>query len=397
MRIAINGNFFDQPTTGSGQYLHALLSALVARAPENEYVVIVPQTDLASAEIHTLSNFSPRVFFYPEPLGVERFSKNLAKLSFEQIAFNRACRRERAALAHVPYFASPLFPATRTVVTIHDLIPLILPAYRGSPLVRAYTQLVARAARRADAIITDSECSRRDIMDRLGIAPARVHTIYLAAHARFRADRARERIAHVRQRYALPEKFLLYLGGFDVRKNVRVLIEAFSLLPEIYQQGYRLVFAGVTLGQDIKFFPDPLRIARELGLPDDAIRMVGWITEEDKPALYSAAELFLFPSFYEGFGLPPLEAMACGTPVIASSSGSLPEIVGDAALIADPHSPLAWAESMRAVLNNPARRAEMGARGIAQAKKFSWERAAEETLAVYRAVAAPLPGTTKPL
>ncbi|MBI3912727.1 MAG: glycosyltransferase family 4 protein [Chloroflexi bacterium] len=387
MRIALNGIFFEQPTTGSGQYLHALLSAIIARAPEHEYVVVVPQSDVTDTEIRVLAEFSSRAFLYPERVGLDRLSKNLAKLSFEQIGFNRACRREGVALAHVPYFASPLFPATRTVVTIHDLIPLILPDYRGGPLVRAYTQLVALAARRADAVIADSECSRRDIVDRLGIAPERVHVIYLAAHARFQPQSDPARLDAMRRKYALPEKFLLYLGGFDSRKNIRVLLEAFSLLPEFYQAGYRLVFAGVNLGADSKFFPDPERIAREIGLPDDAVRVIGWVREEDKPALYAAAEIFLFPSFYEGFGLPPLEAMACGTPVIASNTASLPEIVGDAALTADPHSPLAWAESIRVVVNDATRRAEMRARGIAQAKKFSWTRAAEETLAVYDSIA----------
>ncbi len=387
MRIALNGTFFDRPTTGSGQYLHELLAAMVKRAPDHDYIVVVPETDVTARELHALAQFSPRVFFYPESVGLARFSKNLAKLAFEQNTFNRAARRERAALAHVPYFAPPFFPATRTVVTIHDLIPLILPEYRGSLLVRAYTRLVALAARRADTIIADSEHSRRDIVNRLGVEPARVKVVYLATHARFQAHIPRERIERVRQRYALPEKSLLYLGGFDVRKNVRVLLEAFSLLPEFYEQGYRLVLAGVTLGQDSAFFPDPRRIAREIGLPDAAARMVGWVTEEDKPALYAAAELFLFPSLYEGFGLPPLEAMACGTPVISSDASSLPEIVGAAAMLAGPHSPIAWAEAMRAALNDPARREQMRARGIEQARQFSWERAAEETLAVYHAAA----------
>ncbi|MBI3740232.1 MAG: glycosyltransferase family 4 protein [Chloroflexi bacterium] len=386
MRIALNGIFFDQPATGSGQYLHALLAAMSARAPNNDFIVVVPESDLNANTLRALPNYSAQVFYYPERVGLDRFSQNLAKLSFEQLAFNRACRRERVALAHTPYFGSPLFPATRSVVTIHDLIPLILPEYRGSPLVRAYTQLVARAARRADAIIADSEASKRDIINRLGIDAARVHVIYLAAHARFNTAIARAQIDQVRRKYALPEKFLLYLGGFDVRKNVRVLIEAFFLLPELYRAGYRLILAGVTLGNDSKFFPDPNRLAREVGLADDAVRTIGWVAEEDKPALYASAEIFLFPSRYEGFGLPPLEAMACGAPVIAADASSLPEIVGDAALTAGVESPLAWAESMRAIINDATRRAEMRARGLAQARKFSWERAAQETLAVYESI-----------
>ena len=259
----------------------------------------------------------------------------------------------------------------------------MLPAYRGSPLVRAYTRLVAASARRADAVIADSECSKRDIVRHLNIDPARVHVIHLAADARYRPvdDPA------IRVKYALPEKYLLYLGGFDQRKNVRVVIEAFARLTEFHARGYRLVLAGVRLGKDSAFFPSPQRIAREAGLPDGALQRIGWIDEDDKPALYSGAAAFLFPSLYEGFGLPPLEAMACGAPVFCSYASSLPEVVDDAASQFDPHDVAAWAGAIRAVLTDDARRAAMGERGIAQAKKFSWDRAAKETLAVYESVA----------
>ncbi len=386
MRIALNGIFFDRPTTGSGQYLRALLPALARRDLENEYIVVVPEDDLVGAEVRALNDISPRAFLYPERASLIRFNENLGKVWFEQMAFSNVCLRERVALAHVPYFAPPLSPATRTVVTIHDLIPMILPLYRGSFLIRMYTQLVAAAARRAGAIIADSECSKRDIVGRLGIDPARVHVIYLAADARYRPISDSAALAAIPRKYVLPEKFLLYLGGFDQRKNVRVILEAFALLPEIYKEGYRLVLAGVMLGADSEFFPDPRRIAREAGLADDAIRFIGWVAEEDKPALYARATAFLFPSLYEGFGLPPLEAMACGTPVICSDAASLPEVVGDAALTAGSGSPLAWAEAIRALVNDEARRREMRERGIAQAMKFSWARAAEETLAVYRSL-----------
>jgi glycosyltransferase involved in cell wall biosynthesis len=369
MKVALNGMFWSQPTTGSGQYLRALLTALKRRAPENEYVVLAPkqQRDQSSSSF----------ILHPSS-----FVDNLAKLWFEQIAFANACRRERAELAHVPYFASPYFPPTRTVVTIHDLIPLLLPAYRGSPLVRAYTRLVAASARHADAVIADSECSQRDIVQHLGIGAARVHVVYLAADARYRPvdDTA------VRARYALPEKYLLYLGGFDQRKSVRVIIEAFARLSEFHARGYRLVLAGVRLGEDSAFFPNPQRIARQVGLPDSAIQYIGWIDEDDKPALYSGATAFLFPSLYEGFGLPPLEAMACGAPVISSNASSLPEVVGDAAIQVDPQDMSAWADAIYAVLTDDARRAALRERGIAQSKKFSWDRAAKETLAVYESV-----------
>lgn len=384
MKIAINGTFWDQPTTGSGQYVRALLAMFAQRDVANEYALIVP-----SAVGGQPSEIPTRIVAHSENIALHRFDKNLAKLWFEQIAFVKACQRERADLAHVPYFAPPLFPRTRLVVTIHDLIPMVrsMPLYRGSMLVRAYTQLVAAGARRANAIIADSEHSKRDIVQRLKIDPSRVHVVYLAADARYRpADAAQ--IDAVRRKYSLPNKFLLYLGGYDQRKNVRVLIQAFARLRDlrVRASGYRLVLGGVMLGADSDFFPDPRRIARESDLPDDAIQYVGWIDEPDKPALYSSATAFAFASLYEGFGLPPLEALACGTPVICSNASSLPEVVGEAGVTVNPNDVTAWADAIRTALTDDARRAEMRERGIAQSKRFSWERAAEETLAIYESI-----------
>ncbi len=365
MKIVINGFFLNQPTTGSGQYVRVLLAALKQINSDNEYVVVTPSA--VGGQRSALAHIR----------------ENLAKVWFEQIAFARACRRERAALAHVPYFGSPFFLPARTVITIHDLIPMILPAYRGAALVRAYTALAALSARRADAIITDSECSKRDIVGRLKIDAARVRVVYLAADARYRLIDDAAQIETMRRKYALPEKYLLYLGGYDQRKNVRVIIAAFARLPEFYRAGYRLVLAGVNLGRDSEFFPDPRRLARDANLSDDALCYVGWVDEAAKPALYAGASAFLFPSLYEGFGLPPLEAMACGTPVICANASSLPEVVGAAAITLPPDDADAWAGAIRAVLTDDARRAEMRERGIAQARKFSWARCAEETLAVY--------------
>lgn len=380
MRIGINGSFWDKPNTGSGQYLRSLLPALAQCAADSEFVVVAP----GRREEHAAGDIPPRTYVRSEPAALGRWSENLAKVWFEQFTFRRACQRERVDLGHVPYFASPLFPPARTVVTIHDLIPLLLPLYRGSLLVRLYTRLVSAGARRADVVLADSECSKRDIIRHLGIPAERVHAVYLAADARFRPVREAERLDAVRAKYGLPSKFLLYLGGFDQRKNVRVLVDAFAALPELHRLGYRLVLAGVPLGKDSDLFPDPQRRARATGLPNDVVRFTGWVAEEDKPALYSSATAFLFPSLYEGFGLPPLEAMACGAPVITSNASSLPEIVGDAGVQVDPAMPSAWAEAIHAVATDDSRRAEMSARGIVQAAKFSWTKAAQETLAAYR-------------
>ena len=160
---------------------------------------------------------------------ISRLSPNLGKLWFEQIAFPHACRRLHADVAFVPYWGSPMWRPCPVVVTVHDLIPLLLPLYRGGPLQRAYTSLVSRTARRAAAVLTDSEASKRDIVAHLGIAAERVHAIHLAADPRYRPVTDPAELARVRAKYGLPdEPFLLYLGGFDARKNVVRMIEAYG-------------------------------------------------------------------------------------------------------------------------------------------------------------------------
>lgn len=366
MRVALNGLFLENPATGTGQYLRELVCALEKISPDDEFVLLVPHADAtapARVEIH------PTHLAHP----------NLAKLEFEQSTFPRASKS--FDLTHVPHFGSPLFPTRPTVVTIHDLIPLVLPAYRGSMLVRLYTRLASLAAQRARAVIADSHASARDIETYLHIPREKIHVVHLAADARF-APPSQSEVERVRVKYNLPEKFVLYLGGFDVRKNVARVLETFGGLET---DGWSLALAGKLPDTDTDFFPDPKRIAEKWGALNRT-RFIGFVAEEDKAALYAAARVFLYPSRYEGFGLPPLEAMACGTPVIVSNAASLPEVVGDAGILLDADDARGWRDALRAVLQKDAQWNNLRARGLEQAKKFSWERAARATLAVYRSV-----------
>jgi len=370
MRVGINGLFWEYQT-GSGQYTRCLVQELMAL--ETEYTLFLPRHKPGTGDPHhrLITPFSR--------------NENLAKVWFEQVSFPRACRG--MDVAHVPYFAPPLYPSIPTVVTIHDLIPLILPAYKGSILVHLYTRLVSLAAKHAQAIITDSHSSKRDILRLLEIPPERVHTIPLAAEERFKTEVGTDELDRVRRKYSLPQEFTLYLGGFDQRKNMNTLFKGFRCLKERLGDRCPLVIAGRLPSQDTAFFPHPRRLAEEAGV-SDSVRFIGWVPEEEKPALYGLSALFLYPSLYEGFGLPPLEAMACGTPVIASHAASLPEVVGDGGVLVDPREPAAWAEAMVALLTSPQRREELRAKAVEQAQKFSWRKTARETLEVYQQVAA---------
>ena len=384
MRIAINAWFLGQETTGSGQYLAHLLPELSALAPDDEFVLIASRGSQLTGNEPRIANCELCIV---NCASCGR-SENLAKVWFEQVGFPHACRRLGIDLAHVPYWGSPLFPTAPTVVTVHDLIPLLLPAYRGNPLVRLYTRLVACSARRAGAVLTDSVASQRDIVHHLRIPTERVHPVLLAADERFYPVEDPAALATVRERYTLPERYFLYLGGFDWRKNVSTILRAFAELSRRQATGAPvwLVVAGRPPAQDTAFFADPRRIARELGIERQVV-FTGWVPDEDKPALYSAALAFVFPSWYEGFGLPPLEAMACGTPVIASDRASLPDVVGDGGLLVAPDDVAGLAKAMACLSFDDALRAARREKALAQAARFSWAQTAQETLRVYRALA----------
>jgi glycosyltransferase involved in cell wall biosynthesis len=375
MHLAINAWFWDQPTTGSGQTVRYLLPALLEADPTLEATLIAPPWVTADpvplpprARWHTASGRRGHV----------------GKVWFEQVEFPRICRQIGADIAHVPYFGSPLRPSAPTVVTIHDLIPMVLPAYRGGAAVRLYTALAATSARSAARILTDSQASQQDVLTWLYLRADRAQVVYLA-QAPFYHPAAPDEQAAVRQKYQLPEEFILWLSGFDVRKNARTLLQAYTWVQESLGDAYPLVMAGGLPAADSPFFPDPRSIAAELGV-SDVVHFPGRVDEADKPALYSAAAAFVYPSRYEGFGLPVLEAMACGTPAVTSDAASLPEIVGSAAFTLAPDDARGMAAAIIALCTDTALHQSMRQAGLRQAAKFSWARTAQETLAVYRQV-----------
>ena len=377
MRIAINGMFWDQPNVGSGQYLHGLLGALERLAPEHQYVLLLPVP--RGSNIETFER--PNVQMFPIVTPFDTRSANLAKLWFEQVGVPRAAARLGADVLHVPYFAPPLVSPVPVVATVLDIIPLLLPEYRGGMAVRAYMRLVARGARRARQVIAISDASRRDIIRHLGCAPERVTTIRLAAGPQYRPLDRERCAAEVAERYGLRDRFVYYVGGLDARKNLPTLLCAWARLRNAGGPAARLAVAGRALGSDTRLFPDLARMIDELGIHDAVARVD--VPLADNPLLYNAATAFAFPSRYEGFGLPPLEAMACGTPVVASTASSMPEVVGDAALGVAPDDVPGWAAALWRLLGDAALREDLRRRGLARAASFSYERVAQATIDIY--------------
>jgi glycosyltransferase involved in cell wall biosynthesis len=382
VRIGINAWFLRQETTGSGQYLRHLLRQFDVTVDDHTYTLLVSSDQPGTAPPVELDSSRFQQVELDTPF--DGWQQNLVKLWFEQVAVPRAAQRLGLDLLHVPYWGSPLRPTRPTIVTVHDLIPLLLPAYRGGVLVRVYTRLVAVAARRADFVLTDSTASRRDIVQHLGIPGHRVRTVYLAPDSRFHNGVDPTAQPALYKKYNLPERYLLYLGGFDQRKNVPGLLRAFARFLA-RQNDARLVVAGRLPENDTAFFPHPRRMAQELSL-GEAVQFIGRPADEEKPALYAGAVAFVFPSYYEGFGLPPLEAMACGTPAIGSTAASLPEVIGDGGLLVAPHDVNGLADAMARLWTDVDLRAVLSQRARTHAVRFQWAETARETLEAYAQV-----------
>ena len=379
MRVVVNAWFWERSTTGTGQYTRQLVEHLAAVAPDLEIVLVAP-----SGRVRKLATQIPRVQIWMTACR-RGLPPDLHKVWFEQVTFPRVCHQLGADVGHVPYWAPPLWPSIPTIVTIHDLIPLMLSEYRGGLLVRLYTALVRRSVRSAALVITDSEASRSDIVTHLSLPVEHVRVVYLAVSRRYGPCTTSED-TEIRTRYGLPERYALYLGGFDLRKNLITVFAAYRSAGRVIGKDCPLVIAGRLPKRDTPFAPDPRRVASEQGVGGEGVRFIGFVDEVDKAALYRGAVAFIFPTRYEGFGLPPLEALACGTPVVGSDRSSLPEVVGDGGVLHSPDDAEGIARTLIRLATDKVYRAELSQRAVAQASKFTWERAARETLAAYRSV-----------
>lgn len=382
MRVAFNALFLQDPQTGTGRYVYNLLQSLGRVDGVTEYLVLSPYRPLAAPE--TPSTFKWEVVSTGR---VRRGGENIEKVWWEQRTFPLAAKRADASVMHVPHFAPPWRSySIPTIVTIHDVIPLVLPAYRASPAVQAYSQLVARAARRATMVVAVSEHSKRDIIETLDIPEDRVRVIREAPVMQYRRVTDPERLAEVREKYGLGERFVLNVGGLDQRKNIAGLVGAFAAAyHEVGDPDLQLFIAGDAsrLGSSL-LFPDWRSLTVTFGIANNVV--CAPVDEDDLPVLYSATSCFAFSSVYEGFGLTPLEAMACGAPVVCSDRTSLPEVVGSAGILTNPEDPDAFGAAIKRVLTSPQLREDLGARGMARVKQFSWDQVAVETSALYAEV-----------
>jgi glycosyltransferase involved in cell wall biosynthesis len=353
---------------GISQYVLQLIPALAAADSENEYVVLHSRKERGSY-LPDVSNFRRGRLWTPCHHRLERWT-----LSTELIPF-------RLDVMHSPDFIPPLFGAKKRVITVHDLNFLYYPEFLTKESRRYYTGQIAWAVREADHISADSHATRHDLIEQLSVPPDKVTTIHLAANTVYTEDYAEACIDKTLEQYNLSPGYILFVGTLEPRKNLPTLIRAYHALRA--SEGYDgpLVLVGGS-GWIFDEVADTIE-ALDLG---GTVRHLQTVTDEQLAHLYSAASLLALPAFYEGFGLPALEAMHCGCPVIVSNRASLPEVVGDAGLLLNPESVDEWAEAMARVLTDGELRQKMISKGRAQAQRFSWEQTARATLQLYQQV-----------
>jgi glycosyltransferase involved in cell wall biosynthesis len=364
VRIAIDARKLHD--YGIGTYVRNILRELARNDGGHTYVLLCRPQDAEALRAE-----SPRFETLVEAAG--NYSVQ------EQLTVPFDLWRARVDLFHAPhYVVSPLTPRPY-VVTIHDCIHLRFPQYLPNRAAHLYARaMMTVAARRAKKILTVSHASKDDILHFLGVPSEKVEVIYNGLDQRLAASPTPDEIARVRDRFMLTSPFVLYTGNIKPHKNVDRLIEAYASLRQRGHEDVKLLI----IGEEISRFPNLRRLVHRHQLHGH-VRFFGFVPDATLSVLYRLASVFVFPSLYEGFGLPPLEAMAAGVPVITSNVSSLPEVVGDAALLIDPLDPDAIAAAMARVLSEPALRADMVRRGYERAKAFSWTRAVDRIRQVY--------------
>jgi glycosyltransferase involved in cell wall biosynthesis len=356
---------------GIGTYIRNLLRHLARIDQTSEYVLLCRPEDHAA-----LSEVGPN--FRPVAESAANYSLE------EQLRIPIALSREGITVFHAPHYVLPPLVRCRSVVTIHDCIHLMFPQYLPSRLALTYARKsIQYAARRATRVMTVSESSKRDILRFVDAPPDKIDVIYNAHDERFGVEPREEDVVRVAERYQLRDEFVLYAGNVKPHKNLERLIKAFHLVRQRGLDHLKLVM----IGDEISKYA-ALRRAVHMHQLHKYVRFLGYMPEETLAVMYRLAGVFVFPSLYEGFGLPPLEAMASGTPVVTSNVSSLPEVVGDAAVLTDPYDPEAIADGIYRVLTDENLRSDLRRKGLQRAQQFSWEKSVRRVREIYGEAAA---------
>ena len=371
MHIALNAHLLSSSRSyraaGINWYIRSLLAFLPRVSDRHKFTAFLGKEEAG----HGFHGIQTEVSILPT-------ERPAARIAWEQLAQPVRLLGNRIDLLHSLAFVQPVILPCPSVVTIYDLSFIHYPQ-RLQPWRRLYLRWgTTFSARRASRVIAISASTKRDIVGLLGVAEDKVDVIPCGVDEDFRAVDRQEQLEELRKKRRLPPRMLLFVGTIEPRKNLTTLLRSYALLRERIQPP-PLVIAGAKGWQHEEVFS----LVQELGLPDELL-FPGFIPRDELPLWYNAADLFVYPSLYEGFGLPAVEAMSCGTPVITSSVSSLPEVAGSAAITVDPLDVAGLAAAMDKVMGDGNLREDMRLAGLRQAALFSWDKAALETASVYR-------------
>jgi glycosyltransferase involved in cell wall biosynthesis len=377
MRIGIDATALPPRPVGAGNYIIELIRSLERLEVAHEFVVFAQPHGRELIGIAARPGFEWAMI--PERSPAHR-------LVWEQAAFPRLVARARLDLLHSLHYTRPMRLPCASVVTFHDMTFFLFPQLHTLSKRLYFPQAIRLSARKANALIADSESTRRDAIRLLRISPEKIYTVPLGVSPAFHPVLDAHRLEIVRQRYSLPEHFILYVGLVEPRKNLPMLLRAYQRLQEqlrlhVSPELIPLVIVG-RFGWRIE---QVFELVETLAIKEN-VHFSGYIPAEDLPIVYNLADVFVYPSLYEGFGLPPLEAMACGTPVITTAVSSMPEHVGEAGILIPPQDERALFQALLAILQDPDLRRQLSEKGPARAANYSWNRTALETMNVYRRV-----------
>ncbi|MDD3190205.1 MAG: glycosyltransferase family 1 protein [Candidatus Pacebacteria bacterium] len=369
-RIGIDARMYGYAQTGIGNYIRHLLEYIFENDKTNEFVIFLMPEEFDGFKIPN-----------------ERVKKVKVNSKWygwkEQLLFPLGIYKENLDLMHFTHFNSPILYFKKSIVTIHDITPYFFPGHKmKSPIRKAGFRLVfSSSVRKAKKVIAVSNSTKNDILKYFKTKKEKITVIYEGVDGQFKVTKNELALRNLAQKYNIKKPFLFYTGVWRNHKNLVGLIRAFAILRKEYALDISLVLGG----KEDPYYPEVRKTWQELGVEEDIIR-IGFIEQKELPLFYDAACIFVIPSFYEGFGLIGLEAMACGTPVISSDRTSLPEILGDAAIYFNPDNPQDMAEKIHMVFNDKKLYNELVEKGMKQVKKYSWDQMSQETLELYKKI-----------
>lgn len=366
MKIGVMLRHVTQQRGGIGTYTDRLLEHLLAIDPRDDYLLMYAGDEAAGR--------------YGQRPNVREVILSAANsLAWDQVAVARAARRYKLEAVFNPKLSVPLFTSAKTVFVMHGADWFAYPQnYKLHDRIY-HSAFASLYLRKADAIISVSHDASRRILEHTRLPERKVRTIHHGVDVCYRPIADHGLLGHVRTKYGLPDQFFLFAGQIYPMKNFSGILRAYA------QVRGQLPHKLVVIGKPSLKFKHELALLEQLGLGED-VMFAGWVPEDEVPVFYNLATALVFPSFYEGFGLPIVEAMACGCPVVTSTAGSCPEVAGDAALLVEPSDTGAIAEAILRVAADPALREAMRSKGLVRARQFSWERCARETLEVLRSL-----------